>query len=112
MKIQNILVTLSASLLVLSISSCKRVLDTEPANTLDASTRFQTISDFDFALTGAYALFRSGNYYNSGSSAYGTLPDMMSDNLSETQESLFNYDELTNWGFAQDEANLTATWVS
>jgi hypothetical protein len=112
MKIQNILITFTASVLVLGAFSCKRVLDTEPQNSLDASTRFKTISDFDFALTGAYALFRSGNYYNSGSSAYGTLPDMMSDNLSETSESLFNYDELTNWGFAQDEANLTGTWVS
>src|SRR5260221_5978704 len=60
--IKNIII---ASFVLLSISSCKRVLDTEPVNTLDGTTRFKTISDFDFAITGAYALFMSGTYYGS-----------------------------------------------
>ncbi len=97
-------------LLTASLVSCKKVIETEPTYQLDGSTRFETIEDFDFALTGAYALFRSGNYYGSGSNAFVNLPDMLSDNLNETTESLGNYQTLSTWRYAEDEPNITATW--
>jgi hypothetical protein len=77
---------------------------------LDGTTRFETIEDFDFALTGAYALFRSGNYLGAGSNAYVNMPDMLSDNLNETSESLGNYQTMSTWTYAEDEPNIAATW--
>lgn len=101
---------LIAILITASLASCKKIIEAEPTHQLDGSTRFETIEDFDFALTGAYALFRSGNYYGGGSNAFVNLPDMLSDNLNETSESLGNYQTLSTWRYAEDESNIGATW--
>lgn len=97
-------------LFVVSISSCRKVLDTEPTHELDGSKRFESIEDHEFALIGAYRLFRQGNYYGAGSNAFVGLPDMLSDNLNETSESLGNYTTLTTWRYAEDETNIDGTW--
>ena len=107
MLIRKILV---AIVITTTLASCKKIIETAPTHQLDGSERFQTIEDFDFALTGAYALFRSANYYGSGSNAYVNLPDMLSDNLNETTESLGNYQVLSTWTYAEDEPNIAATW--
>ena len=99
-----------AILVIASLASCKKVIEVEPTHQLDGSTRFETIEDFDFALTGAYALFRSANYYGAGSNAYVNLPDMLTHNLNETTESLGNYQTLSTWRYAEDEPNISATW--
>ena len=99
-----------AVIIVASLASCKKIIEAEPTHQLDGSTRFTSIEDFDFALTGTYALFRSANYYGSGSNAYVNMPDMLSDNLNETSESLGNYQTLSTWVYAEDEANIAATW--
>jgi hypothetical protein len=101
---------LIAVIIVASLASCKKIIEAEPTHQLDGSTRFTSIEDFDFALTGTYALFRSANYYGSGSNAYVNMPDMLSDNLNETSESLGNYQTLSTWVYAEDEANIAATW--
>ena len=100
----------AAIIITTSLASCKKIIESEPTHQLDGSTRFTSIEDFDFALTGAYALFRSGNYYGSASNAFVNLPDMMSDNLNETTESLGNYQTLSTWRYAEDEPNIGATW--
>ena len=107
MLIRKILIAIIA---IASFTSCKKVIESEPTHQLDGTTRFETIEDFDFALTGAYALFRSGNYYGSGSNAFVNLPDMISDNLNETSESLGNYQNMSTWRYAEDEPNIAATW--
>jgi len=99
-----------AILITASLASCKKIIESEPTHQLDGTTRFETIEDFDFALTGAYALFRSANYYGAGSNAFVNLPDMLSDNLNETSESLGNYQTLSTWRYAEDESNIDATW--
>lgn len=103
-------IILFAVLLSASLVSCKKVIESDPSHQLDGSTRFNSLDDYDFALTGAYALFRQGNYYSSASNAFVCLPDMISDNLNETSESLGNYQTLSTWRYAEDEANITATW--
>ena len=101
----------AAIIMTASLASCKKIIESEPTHQLDGSTRFETIEDFDFALTGAYALFRSGNYYGGGSNAFVNLPDMLSDNLNEsTTESLGNYQTLSTWRYAEDDPNIAATW--
>jgi hypothetical protein len=99
---------------IVLLASCKKILDTEPTHQLDGTASFNNISDYDFALTGAYSLFRSNYYYgaNGGSNSYVTLPDILSDNFNETPESLGNFNELTTWNFAEDEVNIDSTWQS
>ena len=101
---------LIAAIAVVSLASCKKIIEAEPTHQLDGTTRFTTIEDFDFALTGAYALFRQGSYYGSGSNAFVNLPDMLTDNLNETSESLGNYQTMSTWTYAEDEPNIAATW--
>src|SRR5215831_7293599 len=112
MKMTTIRNIILAFVVLAGVSSCKKVLNPAPAYTLDGTQRFKTISDFDYALTGAYALFRSGNYFGSSSNAFVGLTDYISDNLTETQESLANYEELVTWTYAKDESNISATWQS
>ena len=101
---------LTAIIITASLASCKKVIESEPTHQLDGSTRFTTIEDFDFALTGIYTLLRQGNYLGSGSNAFVCLPDMISDNLNETSESLGNYQTMSTWRYAEDESNIAGTW--
>src|SRR5688500_597631 len=96
--------------LVSALASCKKVLELDPSHVLDGSTRFTSIEDHEAALVGAYRLFRQASYYGAGSNAYVNLPDMMSDNMNETGESLSNYTTLSTWRYAEDDANIDATW--
>lgn len=107
MTLRNIFILVVTAAL---LGSCKKIIESEPTHQLDSSTRFQTIEDYDFALTGIYTLFRQGNYFGSSSNAYVCLPDMLSDNVNETNESLGNYQTLSTWRYAEDETNITATW--
>jgi starch-binding outer membrane protein, SusD/RagB family len=95
-------------------SSCNDIIDLEPEFVLDGSQRFNSLDDYEFSLTGAYALFRSASYYGNASGpagAFSTLPDMMSDNLTETQESLANFRQLVNWDYAADNGAIEGLWT-
>jgi starch-binding outer membrane protein, SusD/RagB family len=112
MSIKKIIV---CAILVGSFVSCKKVLNVEPQFNLDGTTRFNTISDYDFALVGTYRLFRSTSYYgaaNGASNAFATLPDALSDNLNETSESLGNQRVFSNWAYAKDENQVENTWLA
>ncbi|MDX2046741.1 MAG: RagB/SusD family nutrient uptake outer membrane protein [Chitinophagaceae bacterium] len=101
-----------AAAMVILFSSCEKVINIEPDYQLDGNERFETIDDYELALTGAYRLFRSNSYYGAtnGSNAFVCLTDMISDNVNETGESLGNYTSLINWTYAEDEPNIDDTW--
>ena len=97
----------------LLLSSCSKEIDVNPTYTLNGEDRFKTISDYEFALTGAYSLFLSNSYYGStgGANAFVALPDMMSDNLYEGPESLANYTEFANWYYTADNGTVEDIWL-
>src|SRR5678816_1574863 len=98
--------------LVCSMASCKKVIDVKPEYVLDGQ-ELNSIQDFEFALTGAYAAFQNTNYYGAtdgASNAFVTLPDMLSDNLNETTESLGGEQVFSRWAFAEDESQIEDTW--
>jgi starch-binding outer membrane protein, SusD/RagB family len=104
-----------ALILVASFVSCKKVLDVEPQFDLDGTNRFKSLDDYDFALVGAYRLFQSTSYYGSTdgrSNAFVTLPDMLSDNLNETSESLGNERVFSRWAYSEDEDQIERTWLA
>jgi hypothetical protein len=106
---------LMAVVLIASISSCKKVLDVEPEYDLDGSSAFKTIEDCDFALVGAYRLFQSTSYYGStdgSANAFGLMPDILTDNLRETGESLGNERVFSRWVYAADENQIEGAWLA
>ncbi len=112
MSVRNIII---AAALVILATGCQKVLDIKPESTLDASTRFKTINDYQFALLGAYGLFQSTSYYGSidqKSNAFATLPDMLADDLRETVESLSNERVFSRWTYAEDEVQIEDTWLA
>src|SRR5215470_3043617 len=100
-------------LLTCALASCKKVVDVKPQYILDGQ-ELNSIQDFEFALTGAYSAFHNVNYYGAtdgASNAFVTLPDMLSDNLNETGESLGNERVFSRWAYAEDETQIENTWI-
>jgi hypothetical protein len=112
MLVRKIIIAIA---LVASISSCKKILDVNPQYNVDGSNAFKTIEDCDFALVGAYRLFQSTSYYgatDARSNAFAVLPDILSDNLKETGESLGNERVFSRWVYAADETQIEGTWTT
>jgi starch-binding outer membrane protein, SusD/RagB family len=114
MKILSKIYLLSALACYMLISSCAKELKQKPDYTLDGDVSFKTIDDYQFALTGAYSQLLQNSYYGStnGSNAFVCLPDMMSDNLYESGESLGNYSDFARWTYVADDGQIEATWLA
>ncbi|QJD96682.1 RagB/SusD family nutrient uptake outer membrane protein [Mucilaginibacter robiniae] len=103
------------SMLVVASSSCKKVLDVTPTYTKDGSQIFTSITDYEYALTGAYSLFRQTGYYGNSANttgAWSTLPDMMGEDLLQTTEDLTNSANLTNYTFNTLENDILTIWTA
>src|SRR5215467_6185119 len=97
-----------------SIMSCKKVLNVSPQYNLEGQ-QLNTVQDYEFALIGAYAGFRSTSYYgatDAASNAFACLPDMLSDNVNETVESLGNEEVFSQWIYAANETQIENTWLT
>ncbi len=104
-------VTASLSLL----SSCSDILKVEPEYVKDGSQIFTSITDYQFALTGAYAQFRTVGYFGSGgqtTSTWANLPDMMTDILAQTGDDLANWQNQSNWEYETNENDLEVAWIA
>jgi hypothetical protein len=114
MKLKRIHISaVLAAFFFMTATSCDDVLDVSPEFQKEGSQIFKTIEEYDFALTGAYALFRQTGYFGSGgqtTSTWGSLPDMMADNLVRTAEDLANWQTQVNWTYTADENDLEVAW--
>lgn len=84
------------------LQSCSRkeVLELTPEFQLDALTNPSSLQQVEQVLLGAYSRFRNANYYGSGSgtgAGWAMMPDVLSDNLYETLESLANSRAMADW---------------
>lgn len=97
------------------ISSCAKQIDLTPQFNLDASKPLQNLEQADFALTGAYNGFQGVNYFNAGANnapaSFSCLPDMMSDDLTESLESLGNYRAQSEWTYVSNDPLVETTWL-
>lgn len=89
MKFKNIKKALIVFATVATLHACskKEIIELTPEFSLDALTNPSSMKQVEEVLTGAYAAFRSDNYYGSGSgtgSGWALMPDVMSDNLFES----------------------------
>lgn len=91
LHITRFLIGLGLGLSLVLATSCDDIIDVEPVYEKEKVTVFKNLNEFEYALTGAYALFRQTGYYGNGSAttgAFSVLPDMMGTNLVETNEEL------------------------
>jgi hypothetical protein len=91
------------------VMSCSNFTDIEPTHALTPNNAFKTIGDIELHLNGIYSGFQSAGYY---SLAYGTLPDMMSDNLAENVESLGNYRTTVDWLYVANDGTISGVWAT
>jgi starch-binding outer membrane protein, SusD/RagB family len=97
------------------ICGCKKIINPKPEFQIDASQPLETIQQAEFVATGMYAALRSVQLYSSNNdalSAYAALPDIMSDNLVETFESLGNQRTFSEWTYSSDDGNIYAMWIA
>ncbi len=114
MKFNKIIAAFGLTMALL-VQSCSDVIDVEPEFSKDGSQIFNTLNDYQFALTGAYALFRQVGYFGSGgqtTSTWANLPDMMTDNLVRTGEDLANWQTQVNWIYTTAESDVEIAWIS
>jgi hypothetical protein len=114
MKMKKLFIGLGLTSLLI-VASCKKAIDVEPEFVKDGSQIFTSLNDYEFALTGAYSLFRQIGYFQSGgqtTSTWGNLPDMMTDNLVQTGEDLANWQNQTNWVYTTDEDDIAVAWIA
>ena len=102
------------AVMAVSLLSCKKAIDLEPSHNVDGADFFKTIGDYELALTGTYARLLQDSYYgngNNGSGPFVGLPDMMSDNLFESSESLANYQQFSRWTYVADDPFVQDIWL-
>jgi hypothetical protein len=104
----------AGAMLLFALGACKKTIDIQPTHTIDGDLGFNTVEDYEFALTGAYSRLLSIDYYGTqnGSNAFATLSDMMTDNLFESNESLGNYQNFSRWTYTADDVNIEAAWLA
>jgi len=95
----------------LSLQACKQedIIELQPEFALDAVQNPSTIAQVEQVLDGAYANFRAADYYGSGSGTGGgaaLMPDVMSDNIYETTQTLANSRAMADWVFLQNTAQI------
>src|SRR6185295_10331844 len=96
------------------ILSCSDFTDIQPTHLLTPNNAFKTMDDFELLLNGVYSGFQKTIntrtlYYPL---AYGTLPDIMSDNLAENAESLGTYRTTSDWLFVSNDLTISPFWLS
>ncbi|MDX1829985.1 MAG: RagB/SusD family nutrient uptake outer membrane protein [Lutibacter sp.] len=75
---KKIFYILFASMLIITLASCEKDLDTVPFDAVDAASGIKTANDVENTLLGAYGRLRGGNYYGG---EFLAKPDILSDNL-------------------------------
>lgn len=96
--------------------SCSKQIDIKPEFQLDGTKPLATLEEADNVLTGAYNGFLGDGYFDANGPTTGgpfsCFPDLMSDDLIETFESLGNYRALAEWTYVANDPYVNNTWIS
>lgn len=109
------IIVLAVVSLLLQACSKKDLVDLTPEFSLDALTNPSNIRQVEEVLLGAYGGFRSANYYGSGSgtgAGWAMMPDVMSDNLYETLETLANSRNMADWTYQANTGQIGTLYSS
>lgn len=95
----------------LTFSGCQKdFIELAPEFTLDADINPSSMSQVEQVLNGAYAGLRAADYYGSGSgtgSVAALMPDVLSDNLFETPQSLANSRAMSQFAYQINTDQIT-----
>jgi starch-binding outer membrane protein, SusD/RagB family len=111
----NKIFTVTALTSTMLFAACSDVIEVEPIFQKDGSQIYKNLDDYQFALTGSYALMRQVGYFGSGgqtTSTWANLPDMMADNLVQTTEDLANWQPQVDWTFNTAESDVEIAWTA
>jgi hypothetical protein len=99
---------------ILMLGACKKSIDIQPEYQLDGSKPLSSITEAENAVTGMYASLRNADLYggSGGNQSFTTTPDIMSDDLIETFESLGNNRRFSEWTYSSDNGSIYSTWVA
>ncbi len=93
---------------VLFFGACEKTLDIAPTHSLSEELAFQNMQDVEDGLAGVYSGMRGAAYFGRNMSV---LPDMMSDNLTESTESLANFRLMTDWLYYSENGTVASSWI-
>jgi starch-binding outer membrane protein, SusD/RagB family len=97
-------------------TACTKKIDLKPDFQLDGSKPLASLEEAENVLTGAYNGFLSDGYYDANGAVsggpYSLFPDIMSDDLIETNESLGNYRSVAEWSYVPNDPYINNTWLS
>ncbi len=101
---------LAAILLVLSVSSCKKQLEIDPKQNIDAGVALNTTADVQNALTGAYTFLATGDLYGTN---LVFLPDLYANSNYLTWRGSFStYGDISDKTIVSNNADVTRTWTT
>jgi hypothetical protein len=101
---------LAAFLLVLSVSSCKKQLEIDPKQNIDANVALNNTADVQNALIGAYTFLATGDLYGTN---LVFLPDLYANNNYLTWRGSFTtYRDISNKAIISNNADVTRTWIT
>lgn len=98
-----------AASVVLTVVSCEKAVEKTPTHSLTLENAFKSLDDFETSLSAAYNSLRAAGYYGRNQSV---IPDMNSDNLVQTGESLVNFLEVTDWLYTPQNGTVAETWLA
>lgn len=113
--VQRFVFLLGVTGLVLQGCSRKELVDLYPEFNLDALANPSNIRQVEDVLLGAYAAFRNANYYGSGSgtgSGWALMPDVLSDNVYETLQTLANSRAMADWTYLPNTAQVSGLYAA
>jgi hypothetical protein len=114
-KIKLSIVSLATFSMLLLGCNKDRILELRPEFSLDAISNPSNMSQVEQVLLGAYARFRDANYYGSGSgtgAGWAIMPDIMSDNLYETNETLANSRAMADWVYQPNTGQVNSLYLA
>ncbi len=104
MKTFNKILKIMSISLVLSLGAACDAIDLQPTHVQDVKDAFKSMNDVDTHLNGVYSYFRG--YY----ATFGTLGDIMSDDLAETPESLGGLRSVSDWNYVANDGTVFTAW--
>jgi len=101
---------LAGVFLLLSISSCKKQLEIDPKQNIDANVALNTTADVQNALIGAYTFMATGDLYGNN---LVFIPDLYaSDNYLTWRGTFTTYRNIASKAIVADNADVRRTWIT
>lgn len=110
MKMIKKITYLFAATLVLAGTSCKKTLDIQPQQNIDANVALQNIDDVKSAVTGLYGLMGNGALYGTNLNVLSELQG--SDNYVSWRGTFQSYRQIANKNIVADNADVLRTWTN